>query len=106
MSGSSEVNKSTSQIAENTEELVKTDEQKSEESATPTEKQNQSSGLHFSSREEAIQFGLSRFTSEEIAIYNQAAKNGLTPEQEKIAIQMAYSRFSSEEIAALEKALK
>lgn len=64
-----------------------------------------STGLHFSSREEAIAFGFSRFTPEEIAIYNRAAEIGLTPEQEAMAIQMAYSRFSQEEIAALEEAL-
>lgn len=62
-------------------------------------------GLHFSSREEAIQFGLSRFTTEEISIYNRVAAKGLTPQQEEMAIQMAYSRFTAEEIAAIEEAL-
>lgn len=64
-----------------------------------------STGLHFSSREEAIAFGFSRFTPEEIAIYNRAAEVGLTPEQEEMAIQIAYSRFSQAEIAAIEEAL-
>jgi hypothetical protein len=63
------------------------------------------SGLHFSSREEAIAFGMSRLSAEEIALYNKAAARGLTPEQEQLAIQMAYSRFSAEEIAAIEEAL-
>ncbi|TWI59868.1 hypothetical protein [Halalkalibacter nanhaiisediminis] len=67
--------------------------------------QEQPSGLHFSSREEAIQFGLSRFTEEEIAMYHRVAANGLTPEQKATAIQIAYSRFTAEEIAALEAAL-
>ncbi len=63
-------------------------------------------GLHFATREEAIAFGFSRFSAEEIEIYNRASANGLTPEQEALAIQMAYSRFTPEEIAALEEALK
>ncbi|RFU69529.1 hypothetical protein D0469_09185 [Peribacillus saganii] len=74
------------------------------ETAVP-EKPKSSGGLHFSSRQEAIQFGLSRFSAEEIAIYNKASKNGLTPEQEAMALKMAYSRFSAEEIAAIEEAL-
>ena len=72
-------------------------------SAPPTE--TQSGGLYFSTREEAIAFGFSRFTAEEIAIYNRVSENGLTPEQQEMAIQMAYSRFSAEEIAAIEEAL-
>ncbi|PLS17813.1 hypothetical protein CVD28_08930 [Bacillus sp. M6-12] len=83
----------------------KEDRTQEKQKATP-EKKSSTRGLHFSSREEAIQFGLSRFSSEEIAIYNKAAKNGLTPEQETMAIQLAYSRFSAEEIAAIEAALK
>ncbi|MFB6469122.1 hypothetical protein ACE38V_20530 [Cytobacillus sp. Hz8] len=66
----------------------------------------ETSRLHFFSREEAIQFGLSRFTSEEIAVYQKAKKRGMTPEQEKMAIQIAYSRFSEEEVAALKEALR
>ena len=66
---------------------------------------NQPAGLHFSSREEAIAFGFSRFTAEEIAIYNRAAESGLTSEQEEMALQIAYSRFSPEEISAIEEAL-
>ena len=85
---------------------VQTVGQTSTESVTSGEKQTQSGGLHFSSREEAIQFGLSRVTEEELAIYNKAAKAGLTPEQEKMAIQLAYERFTEEEIAAQEEALK
>lgn len=65
----------------------------------------QSGGLYFATREEAIAFGFSRFTQEEIDIYNRAAAKGLTPEQQEIAIQMAYSRFTAEEIAAIEEAL-
>ena len=67
--------------------------------------ENQPTGLYFSSREEAVAFGFSRFTAEEIAIYNRAAESGLTPEQEEMALQIAYSRFSPEEIAAIEEAL-
>ena len=66
---------------------------------------NQPTGLHFATREEAVAFGFSRFTAEEIAIYNRAAESGLTPEQEEMALQIAYSRFSPEEIAAIEEAL-
>ena len=82
------------------------------ETSTPSDKEtkapstgNQPAGLHFSSREEAIAFGFSRFTAEEIAIYNRAAESGLTSEQEEMALQIAYSRFSPEEIAAIEEAL-
>ena len=62
--------------------------------------------LHFSSREEAMDFALNRFTEEEIAIYNKAVEKGLTPEQQEQAVQIAYPRFTSAEIAALEEALK
>ena len=71
--------------------------------ASPT--QPTTGGLHFATREEAVAFGFSRFTAEEIELYNRASANGLTPEQEEMAIQIAYSRFSSEEIAAIEEAL-
>jgi hypothetical protein len=67
---------------------------------------NHSAGLHFSSREEAMAFGFSRLTEEEIDLYNRAAQNGLTPEIEAMTIQLAYSRFSPEEVAALEEALR
>ena len=70
-----------------------------------TSTENHTSGLYFASREEAIAFGFSRFTSEEIEIYNRASANGLTPEQEEVALQIAYSRFTAEEIAAIEDAL-
>ncbi|MGG3451545.1 hypothetical protein ABER98_17040 [Domibacillus aminovorans] len=60
----------------------------------------------FSSREEAMQFVFSRFTAEEIAMYNRIAENGLTPEQQAMAVQVASSRFSAEEIAAIEAALR
>lgn len=65
----------------------------------------ESGGLYFATREEAIAFGFSRFTQEEIDIFNRAYAKGLTPEQEEMAIQMAYSRFTAEEIAAIEEAL-
>ncbi len=51
-------------------------------------------------------FGFSRFTEEEIDMYDRAAQYGLTPEQEAMAIQLAYSRFSPEEVAALEEAIR
>jgi len=84
-----------------------TKDTKDTESAPSTEEKSEgtSSGLHFSSREEAMAFGFSRFTSEEIALYNKAAERGLTPEQEAMALQIAYSRFTAEEIAAIEEAL-
>ncbi|WNS81191.1 hypothetical protein RRU94_10290 [Domibacillus sp. DTU_2020_1001157_1_SI_ALB_TIR_016] len=63
-------------------------------------------GLRFSSREEAMQFVLSRFSKEEIVLYNKVSANGLTAEQQQMALQIAYSRFSAEEIAAIEAALK
>ena len=74
-----------------------------EESKTSTG--NQPSGLYFATREEAIAFGFSRFSAEEVQIYNRVSANGLTPEQEELALQVAYSRFSAEEIAAIEDAL-
>ena len=98
--------KKASPSKENNQTLAKVEEQESVESATPTTQQGPSNGLQFSSREEAIQFGLSRLTPEEIAIYNEASKNGLTPEQEEMAIQMAYSRFTSEEIVAIKATLE
>ena len=70
-----------------------------------TSTENHTSGLYFATREEAIAFGFSRFSAEEIQIYNQVSANGLTPEQEEMALQIAYSRFSAEEIAAIEDAL-
>lgn len=90
------------------EKAVAAMEKEENEVATPEEKKETttSSGLSFSSREEAIQYGLSRFTAEEIAIYEKAKKKGLTPEQEAMAIKIAYSRFSQAEINALEKALR
>ena len=82
------------------------------ETSTPSDKEakapstgSQPAGLYFSSREEAVAFGFSRFTAEEIAIYNRAAESGLTSEQEEMALQIAYSRFSPEEISAIEEAL-
>ncbi|WP_309089141.1 hypothetical protein [Domibacillus sp.] len=63
-------------------------------------------GLHFSSQEEAMQFVFSRFSKEEIALYNKVSANGLTAEQQQMALQIAYSRFSAEEVAAIEAALK
>jgi uncharacterized protein YxeA len=71
--------------------------------ASPDNKQT--GGLYFATREEAVAFGFSRFTQEEIDLYNRASAKGLTPEQQEMAIQMAYSRFSAEEIAAIEEAL-
>lgn len=62
--------------------------------------------LHFASREEAMQFVFSRFSQQEIELYNEASANGLTAEQQQMALQIAYSRFSAEEIAAVEAALK
>lgn len=62
-------------------------------------------GLYFATREEAIAFGFSRFSAEEIQIYNRVSANGLTPEQEEVALQVAYSRFTAAEIAAIEDAL-
>ncbi|WP_050183300.1 hypothetical protein [Domibacillus robiginosus] len=62
--------------------------------------------LHFASREEAMQFVFSRFSQQEIALYNKASANGLTAEQQQMALQIAYSRFSAEEIAAIEAVLK
>ncbi|WP_394239108.1 hypothetical protein [Niallia oryzisoli] len=75
------------------------------QAANVTPSQPTTGGLHFATREEAVAFGFSRFTAEEIELYNRASANGLTPEQEEMAIQIAYSRFSSEEIAAIEEAL-
>ena len=43
------------------------------------------SGLYFATREEAIAFGFSRFSAEEIQIYNRVSANGLTPEQEEVS---------------------
>ncbi|MBB6446096.1 hypothetical protein [Bacillus benzoevorans] len=71
--------------------------------AAPNNKQT--GGLYFATREEAVAFGFSRFTQEEIDLYNRASAKGLTPEQQELAIQMAYSRFTAEEIAAIEEAL-
>ncbi len=88
-----------------------TEQQGQKQEVQPVQKNNQQeskyqkSGLSFSSKEEAIQFGMSRFTKEEIAIFNQAAAKGLTPEQKSKAIKIAYSRFTADEIAAIEKAL-
>ena len=70
-----------------------------------TSTENHTSGLYFATREEAIAFGFSRFSAEEIQIYNQVSANGLTPEQEEVALQIAYSRFTAAEIAAIEAAL-
>ncbi|MFJ8257608.1 hypothetical protein ACIQ4Z_10095 [Peribacillus asahii] len=96
----------TGEVAGKTSE-TSTKDTKDTESAPSTEEKSEgtSGGLHFSSREEAMAFGFSRFTAEEIAIYNKAAERGLTPEQEEIALQIAYSRFTAEEIAAIEEAL-
>ncbi|MCM3791206.1 hypothetical protein M3221_23005 [Domibacillus indicus] len=63
-------------------------------------------GLYFASQEEAMQFVFSRFSQQEIALYNKVSANGLTAEQQQMALQIAYSRFSAEEIAAIEAALK
>jgi len=102
----------TGEVAGKTSETLKKDTQETQdtqdtEAAPSTEKKSEgeSSGLHFSSREEAMAFGFSRFTKEEVALYNKAAERGLTPEQEAMALQIAYSRFTAEEIAAIEEAL-
>jgi len=96
----------TGEVADKTSETSKQDTQDTE-AASPTEEKSEgeSGGLHFSSREEAMAFGFSRFTEEEVALYNKAAERGLTPEQEAMALQIAYSRFTAEEIAAIEEAL-
>ncbi|AZV45318.1 hypothetical protein BAOM_4740 [Peribacillus asahii] len=94
------------EVAGKTSETSKQDTQDTEAVPSTEEKsEGESGGLHFSSREEAMAFGFSRFTEEEVALYNKAAERGLTPEQEAMALQIAYSRFTAEEIAAIEEAL-
>lgn len=72
---------------------------------TPPKDKDNTSDLHFSSREEAIQYGTSRLSAEELVIYNKASAKGLTNEQEALAFQIASSRFTSEEMQALKEAL-
>jgi len=100
----------TGEVAGKTSEMSKQDTQDIQQDteakpSTEEKPEGESGGLHFSSREEAMAFGFSRFTAEEIALYNKAAERGLTPEQEAMALQIAYSRFTAEEIAAIEEAL-
>jgi len=99
----------TEEVAGKTPETSKQDIQDKQDTeavpSTENKSEEESGGLHFSSREEAMAFGFSRFTAEEIALYNKAAERGLTPEQEAMALQIAYSRFTAEEIAAIEEAL-
>ncbi len=100
------VNEDTGNTAENSAapavEIPETPARSGEIPAVPSNN-GHTGRLYFATREEAVAFGFSRFTQEDI--YNRAAANGLTPEQQELAIQMAYSRFSAEEIAALEEAL-
>lgn len=74
-------------------------------SSTPSKDKENTSGLHFSSREEAIQYGTSRLSAEELEIYRKASAKGLSAGQEALAFQVASSRFSSEELQALKEAL-
>ncbi|WP_078554076.1 hypothetical protein [Bacillus alkalicellulosilyticus] len=61
--------------------------------------------IHFASAEEAIAFGLSRLTEEEIDMYKRLTEEGALSEQAALAMQLVSTRFSDTEIAAIEAAL-
>lgn len=80
-------------------------EKDSSDKKPPAEKPNSSGGKEFSSRNEAVRFAMSRFSTSEINQVREMAADGLTAQEKAKLKSMAYSKFSAEEIAAVQQAV-
>ncbi|WP_201319196.1 hypothetical protein [Paenibacillus sp. EPM92] len=73
---------------------------------TPNARSAVNKPLSFKSKEEAIQFAISRFSASEIKQIQSMVSGGITPEIKKELKRIAYSKFTREEIEAVRRAVQ